>query len=413
MKNTLHKLFIGLSTLLITHTSYAQNLVPNPSFESYGTLPCSWITSSAGFNSAINNWTMPTSGSSDIFSTLVGNTCYASCFSTNASSPGQQAPRTGNVMSAILTYGSGCGSQPNYREYLEIQLSSPMIVGETYDVEFYVSFGERCAMATNNIGAHFSTNYISSTNCFVLNFVPQINETTVVTNSTGWQRISGTIVATQAFQYMTIGNFFSNAATSTQANGGPSSNARYFIDDVSVERQILLGVDFLNFEVQAVEKTAVLNWEVASQEDTDFYTIERSKDGIVWEAVAELDKHEFNNYHFIDEDPFGGVSYYRIKENSFSEAFTFSDVKSIEIELLNNFVNVYPNPTDGLLNVELQTVDNAQLIVIDNLGRRIDLPLQWNNRGAILDLSGLPYGTYYLRVYSGNLYKMKKITLGP
>ena len=399
--------------LLSMNIGHAQNLVPNPSFESYGTLPCSWITSSAGFNAAMNIWTMPTNGSSDIFSTLVATSCYASCFSTHSSSPGQQAPRTGNVMSAILTYGSGCGSQPNYREYLEIQLSSPLIVGETYNVEFYVSFGERCTQATNNIGAHFSTTYISQANCFVLNYPPQINETAVVTNSTGWQLISGTFVATQAAQYMTIGNFFSNAATTTQANGGPSSNSRYFIDDVSVERVIILGVDFLAFEAHTVDKTVHLNWEVEGQEHTEYFTLERSKDGLLWTPIAEVNKHEFNQYSYIDEDPFSGISYYRIKENSFSGEFTYSEIKSVELTLPNDYVNVYPNPTSGVLNVEMSDPADAKVILVDNLGRDITIPAQWSKGGAILDLSNLPYGTYYLRIYSKDAYKVKKVVLRP
>lgn len=113
------RLTLVLSAALFWGTSFAQNLVLNPSFESVnvGSLQCSWYTSAAQFNSAINNWTCPTGGSTDVFNTALATSCYCSPFSTNASSPGQQAPRTGNGYCNITVYGSG-GCTP-YREYIQ------------------------------------------------------------------------------------------------------------------------------------------------------------------------------------------------------------------------------------------------------------------------------------------------------
>ena len=214
-----------------------QNLVPNPSFENYGTLPCSWLISQSGFSNAVQNWIMPTGGSSDIFSTLVNTFCFAHCLSTSTSAVGQQLPRTGNVMSAILTYGAGCGSQPDYREYLEIQLTSPLVVGVTYYAEMYISHTDYSKDASNNIGMHFSDTLVNiPAICTELNFTPQINETSIITDSVNWVKISGTFIATSPAEYLILGNFYDNINTSIIFNGSNSStNARYFVDDVLVE----------------------------------------------------------------------------------------------------------------------------------------------------------------------------------
>lgn len=228
--------FYLLLLLLTPFLSWSQNLVPNPSFENTGTVPCSWITTQGGFVSGMNNWTLPTNGTSDIFSMNVATTCYSHCFSTNGSAIGGQLPRTGNIMSSILTYGAGCGWQPDYREYLQVQLTSPLIVGQTYYAEMYVSACDYSQDRSNNLGFYFSDVPINVGVCTELNFVPQVNETTVITDSVNWVPISGTFVATSPAQYLIIGNFYDNANTTfVQDASLPSINARYFVDDVYVE----------------------------------------------------------------------------------------------------------------------------------------------------------------------------------
>lgn len=236
----IRKLSILKASLLIlfTSTSQSQNLVPNPSFENYGTLPCSWILTSLEFSQAMDNWIMPTAGSTDVFSTLVPSNCYANCLSTTGGGPGIQSPHSGDVMSAILTYGDGCGSQPDYREYLEVELTTPLVIGKSYKVEMFVSLGDFCAVASNNIGVNFSINAIGSNLCTELNEIPQINFTDIILEMVNWVQLVDTFVAASAFDFMTIGNFYDNQNTQHITLSGPSINARYFIDDISVSEVI-------------------------------------------------------------------------------------------------------------------------------------------------------------------------------
>lgn len=227
--------FISALALITTISVFGQNLVENPSFESVntGSLQCSWYTSQAQFNNAINSWTVPTTGSTDIFNMGLATSCYCHPLSTHASSPGQQVPRTGNTMVNITVYGPG-GCTP-YREYIQGHLSSSLVPGQQYLVEFYVSFGDKGTYATNNIGVYFSTTQVNVASMCVYNVTPQLNYSGApITNMTGWELISFTFTPTAAYNYFIIGNFYDDASTATVNMGGPNGTIRYFVDDVSI-----------------------------------------------------------------------------------------------------------------------------------------------------------------------------------
>lgn len=71
----------------------------------------------------------------------------------------------------------------------------------------------------------------------------------------------------------------------------------------------------------------------------------------------------------------------------------------------------YPNPTEGLLTIELKNLDETQpssIMVYDYNGRLLQSK---NNLGAIntIDLSELPRATYILRISSGELQTEWKV----
>jgi OmpA-OmpF porin, OOP family len=244
---------ILLILLLVSYfKTSSQNLVLNPSFEQYNNLPCFSTNDLQDFRFRVDHWTLPTGGTSDILSTLVDTICSMYALSTN-NLLGPQNPRTGNVMGGIITYNDyNIGSQTaltGYREYLEVGLTEPLVVGERYYVEFWVSRAENQFFASNNIGAYLSDTFVSiqtinnSVNYGVLPIIPQVNETNLILDSVGWHKVSGSFVAQSPAQFIVIGNFFTNQNTTTSITTQFDTTsccleayrrAYYFIDDVSV-----------------------------------------------------------------------------------------------------------------------------------------------------------------------------------
>lgn len=233
----MRKSLVIIVLLYISGMVYGQNLVLNPSFESVteANLQCGWYTSQAQFADAMDNWTAPTGGSTDIFSLTLAQSCYCHPHSTHTSAVGTQDPRTGDVMSHVTVYGDG-GCDP-YREYLQGELSTPLVVGNTYEVEFYVSFGDYCTDATNNLGVYFTTTPVNDGSMCVYDVDPHLNYTTVVTEEDGWYQILFTFTPTQPYEYFMIGNFYTDVETSTIPMGGTKATVRYFVDDVRIEEE--------------------------------------------------------------------------------------------------------------------------------------------------------------------------------
>ena len=84
-------------------------------------------------------------------------------------------------------------------------------------------------------------------------------------------------------------------------------------------------------------------------------------------------------------------------------AYSFSDPSSVEEILDPAYVNIYPNPANQILNVDLSAEEFTGMIhlkVIDMNGRRVFSQFRNHNPTMQIDISNLPVGTYFLQVNS-------------
>lgn len=68
---------------------------------------------------------------------------------------------------------------------------------------------------------------------------------------------------------------------------------------------------------------------------------------------------------------------------------------------LNNMVTIYPNPTEGIINIEWKDhfqVKNVELELVDQLGRLVLKPATTGSNKMIINNLGLEPGLYYLKV---------------
>jgi PKD repeat protein len=100
------------------------------------------------------------------------------------------------------------------------------------------------------------------------------------------------------------------------------------------------------------------------------------------------------------------TSRYDCWNESCSEVFRFAIGVT---ERLEEFVKVYPNPSQGLVIIDLPVL--AEVIVLDLNGKIISPPLNRSPTGYRLDLNGFPSGVYTIRVTSEDTVLTKQIVL--
>ncbi|RYE22491.1 MAG: T9SS type A sorting domain-containing protein [Sphingobacteriales bacterium] len=140
-----------------------------------------------------------------------------------------------------------------------------------------------------------------------------------------------------------------------------------------------LPVEFINFNGKLVNGKTELTWATATEINNDFFSVERSMDGIKFSSIGTQkgagNSQRILNYSFTDVTPLNGISYYRVKQTDFNGDFAYT--KTIVIRNNNATENTaaasaYPNPvTNGQVNV---TIPNSKgetltLYTVDALGR--------------------------------------------
>ncbi len=253
----------------------AQNLVPNPSFEEYTECPTGW----ASF--AVQNW-FRTNGTPDYYNSCSNNGCFGGGIPCNQT--GFQYAKDGNAYVGLATYQTGVLDS---REFVGIELISPLEQGKRYIASMYVSLatfefnGEPplIACASNNIGFRFADvigDNGSGANLIPVNNIAQVYCDTVISDTLNWIRVSGSFIADSSYRYLLIGNHFDDAHTEVNCLSAQQYvSAYYYIDAVSVSTDSTVGISdmLLNRERIEIYPNPANNTVYLNQQSTVNYII--------------------------------------------------------------------------------------------------------------------------------------------
>jgi len=220
------KNYCTLLLLLIAGLCRSQNLVPNGNLEQFNSCP----TATGQLNKA-THWINPSSHptAADYF-----NQCAAANVNVPNAPWGYQPAHSGAGYGGITL---SFDTISNFREYMEVQLTAPLIAGTSYYFEMYVSLANSCSYTSSSIGAYFSDTMVYVNNYLTLPYNPQINNTTgnFINDTLGWTRISGNFIAQGGEKYLILGNFNNDQQTDSLPTNPIGFNYAYvYVDDVSL-----------------------------------------------------------------------------------------------------------------------------------------------------------------------------------
>jgi len=165
---------------------------------------------------------------------------------------------------------------------------------------------------------------------------------------------------------------------------------------------IILPTTLSNFVVTKVNKTALVKWTTATEINSKNFEVQRSIDGSNFATVGTIAAKGFaSDYNFVDEKPFTGVNYYRLKQVDNDGKFALSTVKSVKFDTDNKFmVNIYPNPATDILNVRLTNGEAKQINILNTLGKIVYSTNVTTIGATQLPIKNLSAGTYFVEIVS-------------
>jgi hypothetical protein len=182
-------------------------------------------------------------------------------------------------------------------------------------------------------------------------------------NGTSWDASPGESSATNV-----SGSIYSLSRSSI------TSFSPFSVDDPSA-----LPITLIDFKAKADGANVRLDWVTGTEENNDYFTIEKSVDGITFEQVFTK-KGAGNSNHTLyyvgyDAKPYKGISYYRLKQTDFDGKYAYSDMESVNFsneDKENYNFTIYPNPViDQTIHLSFTTEEEEEITVriSDNLGQ--------------------------------------------
>ncbi len=143
-----------------------------------------------------------------------------------------------------------------------------------------------------------------------------------------------------------------------------------------------LPINLLQFIAEPQNNSVVIYWETATEKNNDYFTIEKSLDGFTYIELKKVNSSAPNgnstqkiNYTMLDETPYTGISYYRLKQTDFdNKTETFYPV-SVEFNTGKDIkITIMPNPNNGEFVVDYTGIENnhdMKLLMRDVLGKTV------------------------------------------
>ena len=104
-----------------------------------------------------------------------------------------------------------------------------------------------------------------------------------------------------------------------------------------------------------------LNWTTENELNNTSFSVERSiDDGKTFFVLDSLSSNGSGLYSFVDKRPMDGTDLYRLKIKDMNGVITYSNIVAIDngstiAAQESNTLNVYPNPSNGYINLAINT----------------------------------------------------------
>jgi len=166
-------------------------------------------------------------------------------------------------------------------------------------------------------------------------------------------------------------------------------------------------IELLNFDGQAFTEYNLLEWTSGSEYENDYYTLERSSDGINFIRITDIAGAgtSIHSHHYSYKDPEAGdISYYRLSWVDYNGRISQSEIIKLERQSASyGVVEIFPIPVQEELIVKLHDGGPEVTIrIFDVAGRKMSENLYAVPQEYIhIGVKNLPIGIYMIQISDG------------
>jgi len=189
---------------------------------------------------------------------------------------------------------------------------------------------------------------------------------------------------------------------------------------------IILPIELLYFKGETTASSVDLYWETATEQNNDYFDIERSTDGVNYTELKRIKSKALRGnsssnlkYNVTDENPIKGISYYRLKQTDLDKKFQYSSIISIDFLSKESSISFFPNPNNGELFVNYINIENKDAILtikntLNNIIYTGTVNADASNGNKIFTMpEEMPPGIYFYNLLINDKSFTQKIILHP
>jgi len=172
----------------------------------------------------------------------------------------------------------------------------------------------------------------------------------------------------------------------------------------------ILPIELISFTARNEGKQNLIEWATASESNNDYFTLEKSFNGIEFEKIGDVksigNSTKTNRYSSYDYTPSEEITYYRLKFTDVNSIFKYTKIISVDLSgLYNTISNLHPNPTNEDVHFDYysKTTDVLNIEILDFSGNMISETIkstEASKNDLSIDLEKFKSGVYLLKVTS-------------
>jgi hypothetical protein len=233
------------------------------------------------------------------------------------------------------------------------------------------------------------------------------NGTSIDIDFAGTLDVGGNVVIDEATSTANVnGNFVIGGTYSGPAFTGDGT----VTESGTIVYPVELPVDFLGMEVECSNGGYnTVTWKTASESNSDYFVLERSRDGIHWTEITELKAAGTSNKenHYTHYDLGAGryfEGYYQLTQVDYDGKFKIYDPVSVQCNKEAEYqVAVYPNPVTDKMLVTVYSLKPSHIeIDLTNLSGQILTQREFELKKGMnvfeFDLASYKKGLYIIYV---------------